>query len=249
MPFFRKNSNMTVMYNVKLEQFEGPLDLLLELIGKEKLDITDISLAQVADQYLNYLEEEREINLANLSDFLTLASKLILIKSKSLLPLLALDKEEEEEIADLAEQIAEYKKFKDVANKLKKMELSEKTSYSREVFFGVQTVFNPPSDLAVNDLKQIFENLLSQIPVMDKLKEKRIEKVISLREKINGLKRILEKRVKTTFQKLTRSGVGEKIDKVETIISFLALLEMVKQRIVVAEQVEIFNDIEISLRE
>jgi len=85
------------MYNVKLENFEGPLNLLLELIEKRELDITQLSLAKVADDYLEFIEREGEIDLANLSEFLLIASQLILLKSKALLPVFELTKEEEEE--------------------------------------------------------------------------------------------------------------------------------------------------------
>ena len=236
------------MYNVKLEQFEGPLDLLLNLISKEELDITGISLAQVTDQYLDYLERKEEINLANLSDFLTVASKLILIKSKALLPLLTLNEEEEEEIADLAQQIVEYKKFKDVALKLKERMLKNRIAYSREVFYEIKPKFSLPKNIDLEKLKVIYDEILSQIPVMDKLEEERMKKVVSLREKIDNLKTLLEKRAKTTFRKLLSHKSGKKADKAEVIVSFLAMLEMVKRRIVAVEQKDIFYDIEISLK-
>ncbi len=236
------------MYNVRLKQFEGPLDLLLDLIDKEKLNITEISLAQVADQYLDYIERQEEINLANLADFLTVASKLILLKSKLLLPLLTVE-EEEGEVVDLAQQIAEYKKFKDIAGRLEKILLRNKFSYSRETLAGVKPLFNPPKNVGSKDLKQTFEAILLQVPVMDKLEEERIKKVVSLREKIDNLKRTLREKVKISFSKLLKNQSGKKADKVETIVSFLAMLEMVKQKVVVVEQREMFYDIEITLRE
>ena len=227
------------MYNVKLKQFEGPLDLLLELIGKEKLDITNISLAQVANQYLDYLENEREIDLLNLADFLTVASKLILIKSKSLLPLLVLGDDEEEEIIDLAQQIAEYKKFKDISIEFGEIIENGKISFSRKNFCGREPIFNPPKNIGINDLRNIFEEILTEVPVMKKLDKERVKEIVSLKEKINSLRGILMKKMKMSFTDL----VKDKKDRAEIIVSFLAMLEMVKQKIVVVEQKEMFYDI------
>ena len=101
-------------YHICLEQFEGPLDLLLSLIEKEKLDITHVSLAKVADQYLKYLETEESISLGNLTAFLSVAARLILIKSRALLPILEFSDEEEESMDDLETRLKVYKRFREV---------------------------------------------------------------------------------------------------------------------------------------
>ena len=120
-------------YTVRLQQFEGPLDLLLELIEKEKLDITEISLASVAEQYLEYLNNLQNISPGVLVNFLTVASKLILIKSRSILPTLEISEEEEEEIQDLKKQLEEYKKFKDASKIIGKIvEKNEKITTIKE---------------------------------------------------------------------------------------------------------------------
>ena len=106
--------------NFKLEKFEGPLDLLLELIEKEELQITELSLAHVADQYLEHIKNNSNIHLENLAEFLSVASKLILIKSRALLPILEFSQEEEAEIKDLAKQLEEYKKFKEAARRMER---------------------------------------------------------------------------------------------------------------------------------
>ena len=99
------------MYKVKLEQFQGPLDLLLQLTEEKKLDITEISLAKVTDQYLTYLKNSEVISLDDLANFLIIASRLILIKSRMLLPTLELSKEEEQDIETLKRQLEEYKRY------------------------------------------------------------------------------------------------------------------------------------------
>lgn len=229
------------MYKVKIEQFEGPLDLLLELINKEKLDITGISLAQITDQYLDYLEKREDINLMNLADFLTVAAKLILIKSRALLPLLDLSTEEEEEIYDLEKQLEEYKKFKLITVEIEKIFNNKKQSFSRDNFVEVEPVFSPPEGIGPEELKNIFEDILGQIPVFEKLEEERVAKVISLKERIDSLKEILSKKVEVNFSEIVKKGG----DRIEVIVSFLAVLEMVKRRIVVVEQGEIFYEIKL----
>ena len=229
------------MYKVKIEQFEGPLDLLLELINKEKLDITGISLAQITDQYLDYLEKREDINLMNLADFLTVAAKLILIKSRALLPLLDLSTEEEEEIYDLEKQLEEYKKFKLITVEIEKIFNNKKQSFSRDNFVEVEPVFSPPEGIGPEELKNIFEDILGQIPVFEKLEDERVAKVISLKERIDSLKEILSKKVEVNFSEIVKKGG----DRIEVIVSFLAVLEMVKRRIVVVEQGEIFYEIKL----
>lgn len=229
------------MYKVKIEQFEGPLDLLLELINKEKLNITGISLAQITDQYLEYLENREDINLVNLADFLTVAAKLILIKSKALLPLLDLSSEEEEEIFDLEKQLEEYKKFKLIAVEVEKIFNNKKQSFSRDNFLEIEPVFSPPEGVGPVELMNVFEDILGQIPVFEKLEEERVARVISLKERIDSLKDILSKKVEVTFSEIVKKGG----DKIEVIVSFLAVLEMVKRRIVIVEQGEMFYEIKL----
>lgn len=104
-------------YRFQLEQFEGPLDLLLGLIEKEKLDITQVSLAEIADQFLAYIDNNENINLEQLSAFLSVATRLILIKSRALLPILTFTEEEEESIQDLEEHLRLYQIFREQAKK------------------------------------------------------------------------------------------------------------------------------------
>ena len=228
-------------YQVKLEQFEGPLDLLLELIEKEKLDVTRFSLANVADEYLEYIESQENITLNNLADFLSVASKLILIKSKALLPLLKFSDEEEEEIKDLEYRLAEYKKFKDLSKKIGRMANSSRINISREGFLGIGGFFRPPENINTFDLKKTFVGVLSQIPTIEKLEQEVVKEVITLEEKIKHLQSSLRKKAEVSFLEVTLTNQ----DKIEIIVSFLAILEMVKQKIIQVEQKELFRNIKI----
>ncbi len=229
------------MYRIKLDQFEGPLDLLLTLIEEQKLDVTQLSLAKVADQYLEYLNKKENITLENLAEFLTIASRLILIKSKALLPALELSGEEEAEIKDLETQLALFKKFKEAARAVGKMYNSPRISFSREGFWGIRSFFYPPRNVNLFDLKKAFERILSEIPVIEKLEEEMVKEVITLEEKISHLQEILKKRIETTFSEITN---GAK-DKIDVIVSFLAMLELVKQKIISVEQKSLFNEIKL----
>lgn len=232
------------MYQVKLEKFEGPMELLLELIEKEKLNITELSLANITDQFLEFIREKEAINLDNLADFLTVAAKLILIKSRALLPILQFTDEEEEEIRDLAEQLEAFKKFKEVSEKLGKMSERKKIAYSREGFKEIEPIFYPPEDLNIFDLKKNFVAVLTEIPIVEKLQEEMVKEVVTLEERINDLGQMLRKKVETSFSEI----VGGATDKVDVIISFLAMLEMVKQRLVEVEQGELFKDIKLKAK-
>jgi len=233
-----------MIYNVKTEKFEGPMDLLLELIKKEKLSITELSLAHVTDQYLEYIKSNEEIQLGNLAEFLSVAAKLILIKSQTLLPLLEFTEEEEEEIKDLAKQLEEYKKFKEASIVLGKIAEGGKISYSRNGFVGVQALFYPPEDINVYDFRKYFQFVLQEIPIIEKLEEEIVREVVTLEEKIDDLQNTLRQRVETSFSELTASAT----DKIDVILSFLAMLEMVKQRIIDVEQGELFEEIKLSIK-
>ena len=231
-------------YHVKLDKFEGPLDLLLELIEQEKLNIAELSLARVADQYLEHIRNNENIKLENLADFLAVASKLILIKSKALLPLLEFTEEEEEEIRDLTRQLEDYKKFKEASLKLGKMVEMGKIAYSRDGYNGVQTIFYPPENINAFDLKKYFQFVLAEIPVIEKLEEEVVGDIITLEERINDLQNTLRQRMEANFSDL----VANASDKVDVIISFLAMLEMVKQRIIEVEQGELFQEIKLKVK-
>ncbi|MFA5962150.1 MAG: segregation/condensation protein A [Parcubacteria group bacterium] len=232
------------VYQVKLEKFEGPLELLLELIEKEKLSITELNLARVADQYLDYIRDNQNIHLEHLADFLSVAAKLILIKSRALLPILKFTDEEEEEIEDLAEQLAEYKRFKDISAKIKKLAVENHVCYSKPPYLGIRSVFYPPEGINAYDLKKYFQKVLCEVPIVSVLQEEIVGEVITLEERISDLEVALRNKIETCFSEL----VAEAKDKIDVIISFLAMLEMVKQRIIRVEQQELFQEIKLSMQ-
>lgn len=230
-------------YAVRLEQFEGPLELLLQLIEKEKLDVTRVSLSLVADQYLEYIARQSEVPLSQLAQFLSVASRLLLLKSRALLPLLSFTEDEEDSIDDLEWQLREYRKFRDASLKLSARFMQAKRAIARESFLGAEVVFLPDPRVDARSLADAFQSVLGEIPLLEQLDAEEIQTSISLEEKMFELRTTLASRIEITFQKMTL----DVHDKLEVIVAFLALLELVKQRCVHAEQVGSFR--EISLRE
>lgn len=215
------------------------MPLLLTLIEREKLDITRLSLAKIADQYLEYLTREEHISLDNLARFLSIAARLILIKSKALLPILAFTDEEEEEIGDLEEELRRYKQFKEAAVRLGMLISEKHVLVTRESSFESVPVFLPPKNLGKEDLANYFRSVIGNLPSMEILEEKRVAEIVTLEEKITLLQESIRERVQKSFSEI----VSVAKDRVHVIVSFLALLELVKQRIVHAEQGELFGEI------
>lgn len=229
-------------YAVRLEQFEGPLELLLSLIEKEKLDITRVSLAQVADQYLEYLKQDRSLPLGHLAQFLSIAARLILLKSKALLPLLVFTDDEEESIVDLEWQLTEYRRFREASLVLGGLLRQGNRAFIRERSIAPSTVvFFPPQSLEATDLATAFERIVGELSIQETLEEVTVESVVRLEEKMASFRATLSERLETSFRDLTQ-GVE---NRVELIVSFLALLQLMKERLVVAEQADFFGDIAI----
>jgi segregation and condensation protein A len=228
-------------YHFHLEAFEGPLDLLLSLIEKEKLDITQVSLAQVADQYLAYIRDEEALSLENLSAFLSIAARLILIKSRALLPVLDFSDEEEESMEDLEYQLKAYRIFREASQRLGTMFLIAQGAFSRDGYLGTQVAFYPPKDITKEALRDHFIGVLGDIPVLEILPEKDMATIVTLEEKIASLQESLLLRAEASFAEI----VGSARDRVEVIVSFLAMLELIKQRFISVNQERYFSEIRI----
>lgn len=225
--------------HLKLAQFEGPLELLLSLIEERKLDITRVHLAEVADQYLALLAEGKGISLENLAWFLVIAARLVLLKSKMLLPTLDFTEEEEEAIDDLEERLREYKRFKEVSILIEQQLFSKGRSFVREKFQGTTASFIPAVGVTGATIRDAFESILGEIPSKEKIEEAAIEEIISLEEHISKIERSIGERAEYSF----REALRDTKNRMEVIVSFLAVLELVKQRVVSVEQGGLFGDI------
>lgn len=225
------------MYQVKTEKFEGPLGLLLQLIEERELDINQVSLAEVTDQYLGYLEHIEKRQPEDLADFLVVASKLIYIKSKNLLPSLAVEEDAEE----LERQLRIYKEYLEASKKIQKIISRKKFAYARDKSPILEPVFSPPPGLTAAKLYRAFAAVLGRIEPLIELPKQAIKRAISIKEKINQLRERILKEATLSFREFTRGARG----KTEVIVSFLAVLELVKQRMIDARQPEMFQDITI----
>ncbi|MFC1612371.1 segregation and condensation protein A [Patescibacteria group bacterium] len=228
------------MYKIKLDQFEGPLDLLLQLIEKEDLDINQISLAKISDEYVKYINSQKNIPLEELADFLVIASKLLYIKSKSLLPYLIWN-EEEEEVDDLEKQLKLYKEFLEASKKVEELIQQKKFLFFRERVI-LPKGFYPPPKLKAEALKFVYLGILKRIEPLVKSGKEIKDKIISIKHKIEDLKMKISKKAKIGFKEF----VGKAKNRTEVVVSFLALLELMKQRIIKVSQKELFQDIVIS---
>ncbi len=229
---------------IKLEKFEGPLSLLLKLIEKEELDITQISLSKIADQYVEYIRNASHINPEDLADFLLLAARLLLIKSKAMLPYLY--PEEEVEIDDLERQLRIYREFLDATKKVEiilgKKKFMFAREFNRKVALGDTSAFSPPKDLRAEQMTEVFKTLLVRIKPAEKLGEDKIEVKVSIEDRIAFIKNTISSRIKMSFSKIMR----EAKTKTEKIVSFLAMLELIKQKEIVAEQGSLFSEISLN---
>lgn len=230
---------MQRLFVIRQEKFEGPLDLLFELIEKEKLPINEISLARVTEDFLSEVKQLQVFDRENLAEFLVIAAQLMLLKSRSLLPHLLLSEEEEESLDDLKKRLEEYAQLKELAKELRKRASTKSFLFSREPFLGITEIFYPPPKIQTTHLGVAFSALLASIPTPRKLGETRLKKVISLDEKIKEIKKLLEMRVERAFSEMIKEGH----EKVEVIVSFLAILELAKQKVITLYQEEAFTDI------
>ena len=217
------------MINVKLEKFEGPLSLLLKIIEAEKMDIADISLAKIADQYVEFIKNTSEIDPDAMADFLVVAAKLLYLKSKALLPYLF----PEEEIAedDLERQLRMYREFLEAMKKIEAI-LKEKNftfaPVERKLWKMVgaeEKFFAPPKKLVKEDLTAAFKELLVNKKII-KLEEETIQHKINIEEKIQGIRDALLAKINLSF----RDFLVKAESKTEVIVSFLAVLELMKQK-------------------
>src|SRR3989338_5431027 len=172
---------------IKTAQFEGPLDLLLQLIEGQKLDVSTLALAKVTEQFLAYIKNlpaspdaspgGQEKNPTNLADFLVIAAKLLVIKSKSLLPNLDLGVEEEEAAFDLTQQLLRYKKYKEAAKYLKKLDLRRHQSWTGEVDFLDRVTFLPDPEINLATLAQSLRSLATELKDLIKLPQEMMKEV------------------------------------------------------------------------
>ena len=239
---------------VKLQVFEGPLDLLLHLLDKNKVNIYDIPIVEITNQYMEYLEEMKRRDLNILSEFLVMAATLIDIKSRMLLPASGEEEEEEEDPRnELVQQLLEYKMYKCMAYELKDLQLDASKVWYKEPTIPEEVLqYEEPinmeeliSDVTLAKLNEIFKSIMKkQVDRIDPVRSKfgKIQKEeVSLEEKMASLEEYALHHKHFSFRNLLEAQCG----KVEIIVTFLAILELMKMGKIYISQEHIFDDIKI----
>lgn len=234
--------NLLSDFSIKTTVFEGPLELLLDLVEKRKLLINDISLASVTDEYMRHVSEMQEMSLPNTTQFISLAATLLLVKSKSLLPVLELSEEEETSIEDLEERLKKYRVIRDAAVTIQAA-FGGKIMYAPQFTPPKEPIFIPDGLCSLTSLSEAITNVIRDLPKKENPAKAKIKVLISLEEMMDKLKARITANMNTKFSEL---HAGEKEKKV-VIVGFLAILELFKQGNLIVNQYSRFSDIEIEL--
>jgi segregation and condensation protein A len=229
-------------FTVKQTHFEGPLELLLDLIEKRKLFVSDVSLAQVADDYVSYVRNLSEFPVADGAHFVLVASTLLLIKSKSLLPTLNLTTEEQASVKDLEHRLKMYEKIRQASVGIQKL-FGERFLFARSER-RLDTVFSPDADMTAPNLFAAVGRVLAHLPKKEFLPKVLVDKVMSLEEMIGNLTERIGSNLKMSFRDFSSASSAGRAERVHVIVSFLAMLELVKQGVIQVSQEKHFDDIQ-----
>lgn len=222
---------------MKIGEFDGPLDLLVGLIEQRKMHVNDVSLAQVTDDYMTYTQEMTQFSLAEVSQFVLVAATLLLIKSRSLLPNLELTDEEESDVHELERRLKHYQLIKRGARALMSAWGTCPLREPKKAPIRVTPHFSP-GETTASILMESLRKLVSALPTMAFRETVHVETTVTLEEMIDRLKDRVMRAARTRFKDLTSNA-----SKVEVVIHFLALLELVKGGFVSAAQDKPFSDI------
>ena len=236
-------------YSIKIDEFEGPLDLLLHLIKQSNIDIIDIEINEITKQYLDYINKMEELNINVAASYLVMAAELMEIKSKSLLP----KTEEEDSLEDeevvskenLINKLTLYQKYKDMTEKFKELESNRQNIYVK----SPEKISNYVSDIAINngdtsvdDLVEAFKQFLERKEREKPLSTKITTKEYSVKERKSSIRNILKEKKKVLFTELF-----EETNLSYIIVTFLSVLEMTKEKEVIIKQDGNFRDITVEL--
>ena len=237
-------------YSIKINEFEGPLDLLLHLIKESNINIVDIEINEITKQYLDYINKMEELNINVAASYLVMAAELMEIKSKSLLPV----KEEEENDEDeetpsrenLINKLIEYEKYKNMVGTFKEMEENRQNIYVKapeKISKYVDNTIINNDDTTVDDLVEAFKKFLERIDKEKPISTKITEKEYSVKDRKRNIRNILKEKKKVFFTELFEVRSISFI-----VVTFLSILEMAKEKEVTLKQDNNFKDITIELK-
>lgn len=232
-------------YTIKTPVYEGPFELLLDMVEKRKLFVNDISLASVTDDFLGYLEKMKGQPPSYVSSFIVVAATLLLIKSRSLLPNFNLTDEENEEIGALERRLVLYKIITDVGLSIRKI-FGFSPLFMRGESLSAEPIFTPTSQISLKSMNEHILSVLNSVPIETVLPQVEVKKVVSIEEMLSRLVERIGTALKTSFNSFT--GIDKptnREEKVLVIVSFLAMLELVRQGTLDVIQGERFGDMEL----
>jgi segregation and condensation protein A len=227
--------------HIRTEVYEGPFEVILDLIEKRKLSVNELSLAQITDDYIQFVRSQGDFPMEQAAQFIGIAATLLLIKSRSLIPELELSGEEEEDVDDLKKRLQEYERAREQARELSRL-------FGRSVMVAAgerapEVFFAPSRDMTTDNLVLALRDALAALEkAAEKLPEARVRALVSIEEIMDTLLVRVQKAMSLSFKEFSSTAT----ERVEVIVSFLALLELVKQGAVDALQHESFQDIQIT---
>jgi len=236
-------------FAIKNEKFEGPLQLLLTLITERKMHISEVSLAEIADTFITYASRLEEFPVLESAEFLVVASTLMLIKSRSLLPGIAITDDEKSEIENLEERLRLYAIYQEAGKKIAEQFGEREMLLPNERKETI--VFAPPAveTIEPSKLSQILMSVLNAIPTLASIPQTTIKKIMSLEEAMQGLLTRVTTSVRTSFKEAHAGKPMTPEHKLNIVLSFLALLELVRRGKIAVEQSGTFHDITIESEE
>ena len=234
-------------YTVKTAVFEGPLDLLLSLVEKRKLFINEISLTQVTDDYIAYVNTLPKVNFSEVANFIVVAAMLILLKSKSLLPNMQLTEEEESSIEELEARLQLYRVIKEVGVEIKHI-FGKNIIFEKSYTAEEMPVFAPSKAITAEKMLSLIEEVIERVPRVEKLAEVTVQKVINIEEMIEKLTDRIQSSLELSFKEFSDTGnhKNSKEKRMYVIVGFLAMLELVRQGLINVVQESHFEDIEMT---
>lgn len=227
-------------FSIKTDAYEGPFEILLDLIEARKLLVNDLTLANITEDYITHVRAQEAFPVEETANFIQIAATLLLIKSKSLIPDLALTEDENADVEDLKRRLAAYEKVREAARELS--HIYGRTVMAEEGERAPEVVFAPSKDLSAKALAEALARVLAAREEVEELPEARVKPLVTIEEMMDRL----AKRVQSAMTLSFKDFAGGQKEKIEVIVSFLALLELVKQGAVAAEQHGTYGDIRIS---
>lgn len=226
-------------FKVQINDFEGPLDLLLQLIERRKLCVNDVSLSEITDNYCDHVRSLEQYSFAKVSDFIIVAATLMHIKSVSLLPTIQLTKEESSDVEDLQGRLMKLQEMRNLGDHIRGQYLVTRIFPRGEIKRQPFPSFSPSPTLNTATIYNSLRSMLAQMPVVEKKPEVTIKKIVHLEEVIENMVKKIQKSITMSFREFS----GNSTERVNIIVNFLAMLELVKRGIVHAKQENNFEEI------